>query len=202
MKKLILLVSALFTLYHAPAEGKLNKKERKFATSYLESSMKALFKGIRHLTPEQWNYQPANGGWSIAGACEHLMVAEQSTHMLITQKIITNEALKAAPGILITDEQVIDFIRDRSPENRVKTAPPFEPKGTLTSPEDFIEKFKTARQQHINFAKTSEADMKSYFFDSPAGKISAYQWLLVAAAHSERHFAQIKEVMDDTSYPK
>ncbi|GAB5527534.1 MAG: hypothetical protein Roseis2KO_54060 [Roseivirga sp.] len=202
MKKLILLMSALFTLYHAPADGKLNKKERKFATSYLESSMKTLFKDIRRLTPEQWNYQPANGGWSIAGACEHLLVAEQSTYMLITQKILTNGALKEAPGTLITDGQVIDFIRDRSPENRVKTAPRFEPKGTLTSPADFIEKFKAARQQHITFAKTSEADMKSYFFESPAGKISAYQWLLVAAAHSERHFAQMQEVMEDISYPK
>lgn len=202
MKKLILLISAVFTMFHAPAEGELNKKERKFATNYLESSMKDLFRDIKNLTPEQWNYTPADGGWSIAGACEHLLVAEQSTHMLITKKILTNETFREVPATLITDEQVIAFIRDRSPENRVKTAPRFEPKGILSTPADFIEQFTEAREQHISFAKTSNDAMKSYFFESPAGKISAYQWLLVAAAHSERHLGQMKEVMQDTNYPK
>ncbi len=195
-------MSALLTFHHSPGEGTLNKKERKFAAKYLESSMKQLFKGIEDLTSEQWNYVPADGGWSIAGACEHLLIAEQSTHMLITKKILTNAALKEAPVNPITDEQVIEFIRDRSPDRRVKTASPFEPRGNLKSPADFIEQFKAARSQHIDFAKTSTAHMKDFFYDSPAGKISAYQWLLVAAAHAERHFAQMQEVMQDANYPK
>lgn len=202
MKKLILLMSTILTMYHTPDEGVLNKKERRFAASQLESSMKDLFKNIKNLTPEQWNYRPADGGWSIAGACEHLLVAEQSTHMLITQKILSNKALKAAPANPITDQEVIDFIRDRSPERRVKTAPRFEPQGIISSPAHFIEQFAVARQRHITFAKTSTADMKSYFYESPAGKISAYQWLLVASAHAERHLAQMKEVMEDANYPK
>lgn len=202
MKKLILLMSAFLALSHSLDEGTLNKKERKFATKYLESSMRQLFKGIENLTAEQWNYTPPDGGWSIAGACEHLLIAEQSTHMLITQKILTNDALKEAPANPITDDEVIEFIRDRSPERRVKTAPSFEPKGILKSPADFIEQFKAARQRHIDFTKTSTANMKDYYFESPAGKISAYQWLLVAAAHSERHFAQMQEVMQNANYPK
>lgn len=195
-------MSAVLSMYHYPTEGALSKKERRFASDYLESSMNDLFKGIRSLTPEQWNYTPADGGWSIAGACEHLLIAEQATYLLITRKILTNEALKESPATLMTDQQVIDFIRDRSPERRVKTAVSFEPKGALSSPEDFINQFTRARAQQIDFTNTSKDDMKGYFFESPAGKISAYQWLLVAAAHSERHFAQIKEVMRDTNYPK
>jgi hypothetical protein len=202
MKKMMLLMSALFTMYHPPADGTLNKKERKFAVNHLEVSMQKLFKSIEGLNEAQWNYAPDDGGWSIAGACEHLLVAEQSTYMLITQKILGDESLKEAPSTLMTDQQVIDFIRDRSPERRVKTAPRFEPKGLLKSPADFKAKFKAARQKHIEFAKESDDAVKSYFFDSPAGTISAYQWLLVASAHSERHLAQMKEVMRDSAYPK
>lgn len=195
-------MSAVLSMYHTPAEGMLSKKERKFAVNYLESSKKDLFSGIRNLTQEQWNYTPTDGGWSIAGACEHLLVAEQATYLLITQKILNNEGLKASPEVHITDQQVIDFIRDRSPERRVKTAARFEPKGALSSPEAFIRQFTKARAQQIDFTKNSKDDMKAYFFESPAGKISAYQWLLLAAAHSERHFAQIQEVMQDANYPK
>lgn len=195
-------MSALFTMYHPPADGTLNKKERKFAVNQLEASMQKLFKNIEGMSEAQWNYTPADGGWSVAGACEHLLVAEQSTYALITQKILPDESLKEVPSTLMTDQQVIDFIRDRSPERRVKTVPRFEPKGLLKSPADFKAKFKEARQKHIEFAQESDDAVKSYFFDSPAGKISAYQWLLVASAHSERHLAQMKEVMKDSAYPK
>lgn len=187
-----------------PAEEEtLTKKERRFAIKYLESSMKDIFKSIEKLTPEQWNYQATPDSWSVAGVCEHLLIAEKNIHQNITQNIIKNEKFRVIipEGKRISDQTVIDIISDRSPEKRVKTPPPFEPKGLVDSPKDFMAKFKAARQTNIDFTKTSQDDLKAYYFDSPAGKISAYQWIILLSAHAERHHKQMKEVMNNQGFP-
>ena len=203
MKHIVMLFTAL-TLGLTPYNtGELSKKERKQATRLLENSMKDLFKGIKDLSEAQWNYKPADGRWSVAETCEHLLIAEKGFYPLITQRILTNEAFREAPveSERITDQQVIDKISDRSPENRVKTTPQAEPKGHVKSRDEFMTAYETTRQKLVDYANTSDAALKSYYFQSPAGKISAYQWLLLAGAHTQRHFAQIKELMEDPGYP-
>lgn len=202
MKKLVVIMTAVMTAFASPDSGELTKKERKFAYKYLETSMDAMFRGIENLTEDQWNFEPADGGWSVAGTCEHLLIAERGFLSLIPQTILENEANKAAPDQPVTDDEVISFIKDRSPARRVKTAPGFEPTGALANPAEFMKKYKEARQKLIEFTKTSDAALKSYYFQSPAGKISAYQWLLLASAHTERHFGQMEEVMAETGFPK
>lgn len=181
----------------------LTKKERKFAVKYLESSMKDVFKTIKNLSPEQWEYQASPDSWSVAGACEHLLIAEQAIHQNITQNVIKNEKYRVIvpEATKVSNQTVIDIISDRSPAKRVKTAPPFEPKGLVDSPEDFIKKFKAARQRNIDFAKTSQDELKAYYLDSPAGKISAYQWIILLSAHADRHRGQMEEVMDHNGFP-
>ncbi|OEK01916.1 hypothetical protein BFP97_10485 [Roseivirga sp. 4D4] len=203
MKKLVVLMMTALTMISPVEKETLSKKERKFATKYLESSMKDIFKSIKNLTPEQWNYQASPDSWSVAGACEHLLIAEQAIHQNITQNIIKNEKFRVIvpEATRVSDQTVIDIISDRSPAKRVKTAPPFEPKGLVKSPEDFIAKFKAARQINIDFTKSSQDDLKAYYFDSPAGKISAYQWIILLSAHAQRHHKQMKEVMENQGFP-
>lgn len=195
-------MTALVSFYPTPDAGMLTKKERKFAAKYMASSMDQIFKSIKDLNEAQWSFTPADGGWSVAGACEHLLIAERGFYNLVSQKIISDEANKAVPEKLITDEEVIKIISDRSPGSRVKTAPPFEPTGALNSPEDFMTKYKAARKRLMDYVKNTDADLKAYYWQSPAGKISAYQWLILASAHAERHFGQMKEVMAEADYPK
>lgn len=179
-----------------------SKKERKFVTKYMEASMDKLFKGIKDLNQDQWNFTPSDGGWSVAGACEHLLIAERGFYNLIEGRILTSEGNRAMPEKLTSNEEVITFIKDRSPEKRVKTPPPFEPTGAIQSPADFMEKYKAARQKLMDYIKTTEKELKSYYWESPAGKITAYQWLILASAHTERHFAQMQETMSEAGYPK
>ena len=203
MKHIVMLFTAL-TLGLAPNNaGELSKKERRQATRLLETSMKELFKGIENLSEEQFNYKPSDGGWSIAENCEHLLIAERGFFPLITQKILKNEAFREAPadGEKVTDQQVIDFINDRSPSKRVTTRPQAEPKGEIKAIQQFVKLYQPARQRLMDYASTSDDELKNYYYQSPAGKISAYQWLLLAGAHTQRHFAQIKEVMEDPGYP-
>ena len=185
-----------------PNSGTPTKKERKFVTKYMEASMDKLFEGIEDLDEAQWNFTPADGGWSVAGVCEHLLIAENGFYSLIEKRILTDEANRSQPDKLVSNQEVIDFIKDRSPSQRVQTAPPFEPSGSLNSPEEFMVQYKEARTKLIEYIKTTEAELKGYYWQSPAGKISAYQWLILASAHTERHFAQMKEVMAEKGFPK
>ena len=181
----------------------LSKKERKVAVNLLESSMKDIFKTIEKMSLEQWNYQFSKDSWSVAGTCEHLFIAENAIYNNISQNVISDEKNRnnVQPGEKVTDEQVIDKISDRTPANRVKTAEPFEPKGMFASPKEFIENYKAARLKTIAFVETTDSALKEYYQQSPAGNISAYQWMLLLGAHANRHHGQMKEVMADQSFP-
>ena len=46
-------------------------------------------------------------------------------------------------------------------------------------------------------------DLREHATDSPLGKqLDAYEWILFAGAHSERHTKQIEEVKADPNFPK
>ncbi len=203
MKKLVLIIAAALAPFTFPNGGKVSKKEKAFAIKYMESSMKDIFKSIKGLSAEQWNYKASESSWSVAGTCEHLFIAEQAIGQNVKNNIIKNESFRLTipESEKITDKQVIEKISDRTPANRVKTAPAFEPKGMFSSPKEFIAKYKEARKQNIEFLKNTEDELKAYYFESPVGKISAYQWLLLLSAHAERHHRQMKEVISATNFP-
>ena len=44
--------------------------------------------------------------------------------------------------------------------------------------------------------------MRDHVADSPLGKLDGYEFVLLIAAHSERHTKQINEVKADPNFPK
>src|SRR6185295_11427920 len=60
----------------APEAVQLSPAEREFAVIYLDKTRKEFLDSIRGLTAAQWNYKPANGGWSVAECAEHIATAE------------------------------------------------------------------------------------------------------------------------------
>jgi hypothetical protein len=44
--------------------------------------------------------------------------------------------------------------------------------------------------------------LRAHLTDSPMGKLDGYQWVLLIAAHSERHTKQMLEVKADPNFPK
>ena len=200
MKTLLLSLLVFFPLL---AGDGLNKKERKYAANYLEESKMEIFTTISTLSPEQWKFKSDEESWSVAGICEHLLIAEKSTYNLVTAKIITDEANRSIEeGQKVTNEEVIAKILDRSPEARVKTPAPFEPKDMIETPQDFIQAFTAAREKNQNYLKQTKDDLNGYYYDGPAGRTSGYQWFIILGAHAQRHLDQIQEVMEHQDFPK
>ncbi|MGA8408930.1 MAG: hypothetical protein WB680_17265, partial [Candidatus Acidiferrales bacterium] len=68
--------------------------------------------------------------------------------------------------------------------------------------EQLLPEFEAARQKSRDFATSTEADLRSHFFKHPAlGDLDLYQWLLMIAAHCDRHRAQSEEVMASEGFP-
>ena len=91
-------------------------------------------------------------------------------------------------------------IPDRT--QKAQAPEPLQPGGRLGSRTDILAAFKERRAKTIAYASTTKDDLRSRVGDSPLGPLDAYQSLLFAAAHSERHLAQLREVKADPGFPK
>jgi hypothetical protein len=76
-----------------------------------------------------------------------------------------------------------------------------EPKGRYATKAEVIEAFQQGRAKIVGFVKSTQEDLRAHGLQSPAGYVDGYQFLLSAAAHGERHAAQISEVKASAGYP-
>ena len=136
-------------------------------------------------------------------------MAECAEHIAVTENAIFNgiqKALKAPPEpekkelVKGKDELVLSVVPDRS---RKAMAPePVRPTGRFADAAAVIAQFRANRARTIAFTRETSEDLRSRFFRHFAlGDFDLYQWLLFAAAHSERHIAQMKEVKADPNFP-
>ena len=71
------------------------------------------------------------------------------------------------------------------------------------SPAALEKDFLANRAKTIAYVKTTQDDVRSHMAPHPEmGVMDGYQWLLLIAAHCERHTAQILEIKAMPGYPK
>jgi hypothetical protein len=192
------LVCALLFAAIAPAQD-LSQAGKDKALALLESTKKDVLDSVKDLTAAQWNFKPGPDRWSIAECMEHIAAAEDYIRGMIESNVMK---APAAPG---RDTATIDAgIIANVPERKVKVqAPePIKPTNRFGSPQNSIDHFIESRAKTEEFLKNTPG-LRDHAADSPNGqKWDAYEFILLIAAHSERHTNQIKEVKADPNYPK
>src|SRR5207237_10476166 len=99
-----------------------------------------------------------------------------------------------------TDRKFVARIKDRSQK---ATAPePIVPAGKFATPDDAAREFTTRRDKTIAYVKNTNDELRAHTGAGPVGPMDAYQFLLLLAAHTGRHTAQIVEVESGPAYPK
>ena len=180
----------------------LTQGERDRAMSELHAARKMFLDSIEGLTQAQWNFKPSPDPWSIREIAEHITLSEDSLFDLLTKKILQLPAQPEKRGqTKPNDEQIITSALDRGKKAK---APEFlQPAGRWHDRKSLIEHFKRSRDRTITYARTTEDDLRAHFMARPAGgDLDGYQFLLLIAAHCERHVAQINEVRASANYPK
>ena len=177
------------------------KKERKSAVNLMKDTKAEVIKSVKGLSEAQLNFRTAPDKWSVKECMYHIAISEKNLWGMMEGAMKAPANPEKRSEIKTTDEQLIKMMEDRS--FKVKTMEPFEPKNTpYKSLDEAVEAFKTMRNDHIKYMRSTTEDMRNHVVQMPFGSLDCYQLCLMMASHSNRHMQQINEVKADPNFPK
>jgi hypothetical protein len=195
----VVLILALAGAASAKAQD-VSQAEKERALQYLESTKKGVLEATKGLSEAQWNFKPAPDRWSVAQVMEHLAAAEDMLRGMTQEQMKTpvvpvrdQEETKKA------DEGVLAMVPDRS--HKAQAPEPLQPTNRFGSPSAAQKHFVESRAVTEEYLKNATG-LRVHLSDSPLGKLDGYEWVLLIAAHSERHTKQMLEVKADPNFPK
>jgi len=199
MKSVLFLVAAAAPLL--AGDGAMNASERAFLLNQMESSQKEFLASIEGLTPAQWSFKPAPNVWSVQECAEHIILAEQYIFGGTQQVLKTPAVDRPANSNAEYDKKFAAGVRDRS--HKVSAPEPIVPSGTkFATPADAAKEFSARRAKTIDYVTSTNDELRVHVGPGPAGPMDTYQFLILLAAHSSRHTAQILEVKSNPNFPK
>ena len=182
------------------ADGGMTPDERAYLLEQLENSKKNMLASIQGVSAAQWSFKPAPNVWSVQECAEHIILAESFIFGGAQQILKTQAVARPAGSNAEADHRLVERLQDRSQK---ATAPePIVPSGKFATPEDAAREFTARRDKTIEYVKNTSDELRFHVGRGPAGPMDAYQFLLLLAAHSSRHTAQIREVQANADYPK
>lgn len=196
----VVLIALLLMVGVAAASAQeVTQAEKDKALQYLETTKKNVLEATKGLSEAQLNFKPAPERWSVGQVMEHIAAAEDFLRTLDKEKVMMAPAGDAARDWKKTDEGVLAMVPDRT--NKLQAPEPLVPTNRFGTPEGSIKHFVESRTTTEDFLKTTPG-LRDHVLDSPMGKLDGYEFILLIAAHSERHTKQINEVKADPNFPK
>jgi len=174
--------------------------ERDAVLKYLFDSRERLLRTMQGLSREQLHFRPAPGRWTVAENLEHLTFVERRVLGLIQKSLNEGPAPSKKSAFEGKEKELVEDVAGRL--TRFQAPEAVQPNGRWPS-DQLLDQFENARQQTREFVSSTNADLRKHFFTHPRfGDLDLYQWLLLVAAHCERHRAQAEEVMASPAFPK
>ena len=175
--------------------------EKEHALQYLESTKKGVLDATKGLSDAQWNFKPAPDRWSVAQVMEHLAAAEDMIRGLAQDQVMKTPVvpIRDAEETKKADDAVLAMVPDRS--HKVQAPEPLQPTNRFGSPVAAQKHFVESRAVTEEYLKNTTG-LRAHFGDSPMGKLDGYEFVLLIAAHSDRHTKQMLEVKADPNFPK
>jgi DinB superfamily len=186
------------------ADLKATSKDVDQARLYLQQTQTGGVGATKGLSPAQWNFKPTADRWSIAEIVEHMVLAQEFMLGTVQEQFTKTPAAEDRDSKAV-DAMILNQLPDRTTEFH---APGFlEPTGRWT-PSAAMDRLRK------NFAQLSAIldapDLRGHAADAPLLKVlskgeyntmDGFQWILTAAAHTERHTKQILEARADDNLP-
>lgn len=198
----VLLLATSFAIAQDSSTGVLTDAERDLAVKHLQVSRQKFLDSISNLSEAQWKFKPAPDRWSIAEVAEHVALSEEMFAQWVPGKIVKGSP--AAPEKRAAAAGKEQEILEKMPQRAQKAQAPeiLKPVNRWSSREELLAAFNTDRDKNIEWLRTTQEPLRLHFAKSVFGEIDAWQWMLYASAHAERHTHQIEEVKADPGYPK
>ena len=188
----------------APAHQELTSAERETARQFLKQTLNSAIGATRLLTEAQWNFKPSLEAWSIADILDHVVVVQDRVLGPRRELLATAPPPPAGRDCEAIDAIVINCFGTRLAKFQ---APPLERLGL--KPNELLDRLR------LNYARLADyldstPDLRDHAADAPPLRaiskgvhevMDGYQWILAAAAHTERHAKQMLEVIADEKFP-
>lgn len=158
----------------------------------LTGTSEGFLRSLEGIPGDKWSYVPAPDVWSVEQTAEHTVAVFRSIQRLVA-KTLLERPLPPGGKSPLSDDMIVRAMFDRS---RRYEAPAFVlPKGRWATPGEMIAAFLEARELLLKWLEATTVDLRGYTADhAMIGQMDGVQWLLFAAAHTERHTRQILEL--------
>lgn len=178
----------------------LTKPERKKALILMKDTRSDLLEQINDLTPSQRKFRVGEKKKSMEDLLCHISGTEEKLWELMKQAMQKPSSQKNRSQVEINDEDLIRLAEDRTEEG--KAYDPFLAirKKNKSWPK-IVDEFKTLRARHIRYLRTSTEDLRNHMVTVSFGTIDCYQLCLLIAAHTSRHLAEMRDLMNNPSFP-
>ena len=162
--------------------------DRELLLDRLAAGRDELLAAVEGMTDEQASATPACGGWTALGCLEH--VATVDTLML--RRLRTESTVVEAEMSRDREAMLYDAIAGRA--RKVQAPELVHPTGRYATLHEAVQGLRTARERTRRWVAECEWDLRRRSVEHPAfGVVSAYEMVLIGAAHAARHARQIVE---------
>jgi hypothetical protein len=178
----------------------LTALEREKALGLLNRSRQTLLNAVEGVTENQARWKPAADRWSILEYVEHLAVSDDELITMIKHSLAT----PPRPETEAERREREAKIRETPVPRGANRAPEMlQPGGRFASLEQAIAAFLAARERSLEYARSTQEDLRSHFADhSVLGPLDGYQWLMGNARHAETHAGHIRELRTMPEFPR
>jgi hypothetical protein len=155
----------------------------------LEETRDSLTAIVAIIPPDDALRRIDSGSWSILEVVEHLVIVERVSLL----RLSSAKTVDPRPRDTARERELTARAQNRSV--RISAPEPARPAGRFASADDALQAFLGARAQTIRFADEREAALTSIPINHPVfGPITGVEALILLAAHTRRHMAQIREI--------
>ncbi len=179
----------------------LTKPERKKALAMMKETRTDLLTQISDLTNKQLLFRISKKKKNIREYIVHIAGSEKKLWDLLEQAMKTPSSPARRAEVLLSDDEMIKNVEDTT-ENGIAYDPFLDVRRIYHSYHDALEDFKKQRLDHIRYLRTSTGDLRHHVVRLSFGTIDCYQLCLLIAAHANRHTQNIREIMEDPSFPE
>jgi DinB superfamily len=177
----------------------LTEKERENALKRLNRTRQVLLDAVQGVTEDQARWKPAPDRWSILEYVEHLAISDDELVQMIERSLKTPAQPETEEQRHAREQKIRETPVPRGANRAPET---LQPHARFASLADAVAAFLAARERTLEYARTTEADLRSHFTNHTVlGPLDGYQWLNGNAHHVETHSAHIREIREMPGFP-
>jgi hypothetical protein len=179
----------------------VSQQERKYAVSLLKESKTYLLNEVTGLSPKQLDYKSSSSQVTVKNCLIQMAMVEKKLWETISNAMEQPANPEKRADIKLTDKKLVQLAEEGAigtlSANTFKQA-----NIPIKTVEEATTSFKTMRNDHIKYMKSSTEDLRNHVVLTPAGWLDCYQFILLISASTNHCARLIEDIKAAPGFPK